>query len=107
MYVIYVGEHQAKPFWEENILIVRIQCTVKSGFVPSERTVYIRRADGALEEVTVSKRSLSAGKLEASEIGRKPDQVLVELPRESASGHWRIWVRKSQVGAVRKSQVGV
>lgn len=79
-------------------MIVKIQCTVKNGFIPSEKTVYIKRADGVVEEVTVSKHNLRSGRLEASEIGRKSKRVLVELPRESASGHWRIWVRQSQVG---------
>lgn len=78
---------------------IRIQCSVKNGFIPSEKTVYIKSADGAVEEVTVSKDSLRAGRLEASEIGRRSNRVLVELPRESASGRWRIWVRQSQVGA--------
>ena len=80
-------------------LIVRIQCKVKEGFIPSEKTVYIKSADGAVEEVTVSKDCLYAGRLEASEIGRKFNKVLVELPLESASGRWRIWVKPSQVGA--------
>lgn len=88
------------------MLIVKIRCTIKNGFIPSEKTVYIKRADGAVEEVTVSKGNLNAGRLEASEIGRTFNKVLVELPRESASGRWRIWVRPSQVGTVRKSQLG-
>lgn len=93
-----VGEEQANVVGGK-MLIVTVRCTVKKGFIPSERTVYIERADGAVEEVTVSNRNLRKGRLEASEIGRKSNRVLVELPRESASGRWRIWVRQAQIGA--------
>lgn len=78
---------------------IRLKCKIEDGFIPAERTVFIKRADGKLEEVTVSSKSLSDGRLEASEIGRIKNKVLVELPRESASGRWRIWVAKSSVGA--------
>ena len=98
LYAIYDKEIRMTCFGE-NTLIVRIQCTVKKGFIPSEKTVYITSADGAVEEVTVSKGSVRAGRLEASEVGRESNRILVELPRESASGRWRIWIRPSQVGA--------
>lgn len=78
---------------------VRIRCRVGGGFIPAERTVFIRRADGAIEEVTVSAKNLYGNRLEASEIGRSGNKVLVELPRESASGRWRLWVKRSSVGA--------
>jgi hypothetical protein len=72
---------------------------VKDGFIPAEKTVYIQGADGSWEEVTVSTKNLSGGRLEASEIGRTENKVLVELPRESASGRWRVWVNSSSIGA--------
>jgi hypothetical protein len=72
---------------------------VEKGLIPDERTVFIQRADGHIEEVTVSLKSLCGQKLEASEVGRKKRQVLVELPRESAAGRWRVWVKASSVGA--------
>lgn len=79
--------------------VLRIQCKVKNGFIPAEKTVYITRADGGQEEVTVATNNLSKGKLEVSEVGRMSNRVLVELPRESASGRWRVWVKQSSVGA--------
>jgi len=78
---------------------VRIKCKVAKGFIPDEKTVYITRADGALEEVMVSANNLSNGRLEVSEIGRESKKVLVELPRETVSGRWRVWVKQSSVGA--------
>jgi hypothetical protein len=78
-------------------MTIKLNCKVAKGLIPAEKTVFIQRVDGNLEEVTVSSKSLSSGKLEASEIGRIKNKVLVELPRESASGRWRIWVSKSSV----------
>ena len=80
-------------------MIIKLNCKVEKGLIPDERTVFIQRADGRIEEVTVSLSSLRGQKLEASEIGRKKKRVLVELPRESASGRWRVWVNASSVGA--------
>jgi hypothetical protein len=80
-------------------MTIKLNCTVAKGLIPAEKTVFIQKADGNLEEVTVSSKSVSGGRLEASEIGRIKNKILVELPRESASGRWRIWVSKSSVGA--------
>jgi hypothetical protein len=80
-------------------MTIKLNCTVAKGLIPSEKTVFIQRADGVSEEVTVSSKSLSGGMLEASEIGRDKNKVLIELPRESASGRWRVWVKDSSIGA--------
>lgn len=71
----------------------------KKGFIPGEKTVYIKRADGVIEEITVSKNSVRNHTLEVGEIGRKAKKILVEFPRESASGRWRVWVNQSSIGA--------
>jgi hypothetical protein len=80
-------------------MTVKLNCTVVKGLIPTEKTVFIQTVGGGQEEVTVSNTSLSGGRLEASEIGRTKHKVLIELPRESASGRWRIWVTRSSVGA--------
>ncbi|WP_262029510.1 hypothetical protein [Microvirga sp. Mcv34] len=63
---------------------------------PSEAVVGIRTIDGQ-EEVILSKRLMHG---EGVEIGtpllHEDDKLLVELPRESAAGRWRIWVPKSE-----------
>ena len=68
------------------------------GLMPAEKIARIESADGKLEEVSVSTQNISGDKLMASEIGRHEGRVLVELPRESASGRWRIWVKESAIG---------
>jgi hypothetical protein len=79
---------------------VRLSGSIEEGLIPTEKIVRVEDADGDFEEIPVSSASISDGKLMASEIGRTKDgRVLVELPRESASGRWRIWVKASAVGA--------
>ena len=64
---------------------------------PSEEIVSVKTADGILEEVVVYTGLVKDGYLQVGpEVGRKEDKVLVELPRETASGRWRIWVRESE-----------
>lgn len=76
--------------------------SVVDGLMPSEKIAYIQVAGGGIEEVSVSAADISEdNKLMASFIGKDKDtdRVLVELPRESASGRWRIWVNAAAVGA--------
>lgn len=76
-----------------------VNCNIVDGLMPSEKIVQLENADGDIEEVSVSARNISDGRLLAFEIGRDNDNVLVELPRESTSGRWRIWVKQAAVGA--------
>lgn len=71
----------------------------KKGLISQERTVYVKRADGGIEEITVSKDSVRNGTIPVGEIERNASRVLVEFPRESASGSWRIWVTRASIGA--------
>jgi hypothetical protein len=62
---------------------------------PSETTVAISTADGS-EEVVVDAALIHDDGLEVSRVLEKTkDRALVELPRESASGRWRVWVLRS------------
>lgn len=79
--------------------IIKLSGTVEEGLIPTEKIVRVENADGDVEEIPVSDQSLEDGKLLTSFIGRHNDRVLVELPRESASGRWRIWVKASAAGA--------
>jgi hypothetical protein len=79
--------------------IIKLSGTVEEGLIPTEKIVRVENADGDFEEVPVSDQSIQDGKLLTSFIGRHDDRVLVELPRESASGRWRIWVKASAVVA--------
>lgn len=63
---------------------------------PSEVLVAVRTADGTLEKVVVDQRSLRDDTLEVGyPVGEKGADFLVELPRESVRGVWRVWVPRN------------
>ncbi len=70
---------------------------VEDGLHPSEVVVTLRTADGTIEEVAVDRQLVDAKRLQAYPIGRDADRVLVELPRETNSGSWRVWMPKDSV----------
>jgi hypothetical protein len=73
--------------------------SVTDGLMPAEKIAIIEVESGEIEEVSVSEGDISPdNKLIASEIGRQGERVLIELPRESASGRWRVWVKSASVG---------
>lgn len=76
----------------------KLNCKVVDGLMPAEKIARIERADGRVEEVAVSVKSLRNNHLIAHEVGRSGGKVLIELPRESDSGHWRIWVKETTIG---------
>ena len=79
-----------------------IQCTVTEGLLPNERVASIKMANGSIEAVEVPDENiLGVDKLVAFEVGRDADgNILIELPRESVSGRWRIWVEKSATSPI-------
>jgi hypothetical protein len=79
-------------------MLIKLICDFVDGLMPAEKIARIERADGTYEEVFVSTSNVSGNKLLASEIGRSEGRVLVELPRESVSGRWRVWVKESAIG---------
>jgi hypothetical protein len=76
----------------------RIRCkTVMVGPGPSEAIVAINRTDGREEELVVPLGMVENGTLAVDRIATENDTVLVELPMESASGNWRVWVNSSSI----------
>ncbi|HUB16051.1 MAG TPA: hypothetical protein VMB34_29160 [Acetobacteraceae bacterium] len=71
--------------------------TVEEGLHPSEVVVTLRTADGKTEEVAVDRLLVEAKQLKAYPVGQERDRVLVELPRETISGAWRVWMPKASV----------
>lgn len=66
---------------------------IGSGFHPNELLVAITAADGTEEKLVVDKRSVMEDSiLVGYPIDRSEGNVLVELPRESIRGIWRVWV---------------
>jgi hypothetical protein len=78
---------------------MKVNCEVVDGLMPTEKVARIENAEGQIEEVAVPEQNIQGGKLLASEIGRSEGKVLVELPRESTAGRWRIWIKESSIGA--------
>jgi hypothetical protein len=77
--------------------MTRVRCLVQEGLVSSERIVRIKTSEGRQEEVAVSASQIRGSALEAPVIGREGGKILIELPRESSSGRWRLWVNKDQL----------
>ena len=76
-----------------------IKCTpVADGPGPSEATVSILTIDGVREEVVLSKRVLHGNAMNVgASLHHEAGRYLIELPRESATGRWRIWIPESEV----------
>jgi len=66
---------------------------------PSEALVSVTTADGKKEELIVDRRSLEGR--DSLRVGyplkQDNDQFLIELPRETMRGSWRIWVKKDDL----------
>jgi hypothetical protein len=77
--------------------VAKIRCEVVEGLMPSEKVAKIHLADGGVEEVSVSIGLIDGDYLRAAELARRAGRVLVELPTESASGNWRVWVPQDAV----------
>lgn len=76
----------------------RVPCqTVLVGPGPDEVVVKIYTADQGWEEVIVSKNSVTDRGLAVAQVGLDQRKALIELPRESVSGKWRLWVEASEV----------
>lgn len=77
--------------------MVRVKISHReNGPIPSETLVVIPTTTGS-EEVIVHNSQASDNSVEAGFIGAKDGRVLVELPRETVSGRWRIWVPKTAI----------
>jgi hypothetical protein len=67
---------------------------VDRGMHPNEVVVSVETAEGQSENLVVHRRSLSEdSSLEIGyPINREGETYLVELPRETMTGAWRVWV---------------
>jgi hypothetical protein len=75
---------------------VRIE-EVGSGQHPSEKIVKVETVEGP-EQLIVDKRSIRDHSLDVGfPVGQQNGHFLVELPRETFRGEWRVWVEKGIV----------
>lgn len=63
------------------------------GMHPSEALVEISTVDGT-EELFVDRSIVSSNSIPAWPLDALGNKVLVELPRETMRGRWRVWVDK-------------
>ena len=70
-----------------------VKCDILgNGPGPSEKVVEIATTEGT-EEVVLHSSSLdNEGRIEVGVFEYQKDRALIELPRESTSGRWRVWV---------------
>lgn len=70
---------------------------ISEGLHPKEVVIAIDTKDG-LEELSVDGTSLIGETLGIGwPVGQEKDFYLVELPRETFRGYWRVWISKDAV----------
>lgn len=77
----------------------RVKAKIQNGAIKSERVAYIKTVSGQNAEVILDVSQANHDSVVAAEIGRRNNNndVLIELPRETSSGYWRVWINKSQL----------
>jgi hypothetical protein len=75
---------------------VKVQ-EVGSAIHPSEVVVAVKTVSGT-ENLVIDRRSLRNGAIAIGfPIRQEEGSFLIELPRESQSGSWRVWVKSDQL----------
>jgi hypothetical protein len=70
---------------------------ISEGLHPSEAIVSVKTSTGS-ERVVVSTRSIVGGSIPVGwPLGKSEQLTLVELPRETEAGAWRIWVPSGEL----------
>ena len=65
---------------------------------PSERMVAVTTASGSRENVMVDRRSIDNDSIEIGyPIASEDGLLLIELPRETTTGQWRVWVKQGDI----------
>jgi hypothetical protein len=91
----YVETHAGHTTGEA-LMRVRVR-EIGKAIHPSEVVVEIQTAHGG-ERLAVDRESIQGNSLSIGwPIAKKKAQYLVELPRETMSGTWRVWVKQTQI----------
>ncbi|WP_041801518.1 hypothetical protein [Rhodopseudomonas palustris] len=70
---------------------------ISEGLHPSETIVSIRTSNGS-ERVVVSTRSIVGNSIPVGwPLGQTDETTLIELPRETETGSWRVWVPSDEL----------
>lgn len=72
---------------------------IRDGLHPNEVVVELDTADGEKQSLVVDQRLLRNDTIRVGyPIGRQaPNWLLIELPRETLQGRWRVWVSGNTV----------
>ncbi|WP_188583405.1 hypothetical protein [Azorhizobium oxalatiphilum] len=70
--------------------------TISDGLHPLEAVVGVNTTEGS-QRLVVSRRAINQNSIEVGLIRKDGDRTLVELPRETQTGEWRVWVNSSQL----------
>jgi len=78
--------------------MMRVKITqIREGLHPSEVVISVNGVEGT-ERLIVSRRSVSDDTIAVGyPIKNDGENYLVELPRETTTGAWRIWVSKDKL----------
>ena len=79
----------------------RVKAKIMKGIVKSERVAYIKTAEGSRAEIVLNSAHTGRNHIFVAEITRDKNDVLIELPQETSSGNWRVWVKENQILKVR------
>jgi hypothetical protein len=70
---------------------------IGKGFHEDEILVVVKTRDGE-EEVMLDRDAVEGDVIEVgSPVGKSNGHLLVELPRETARGSWRVWVAQAEL----------
>jgi cobalamin biosynthesis protein CbiG len=74
-------------------IAIRVE-TLREGQHPSEVVVAVETAGGRREQMIVDRRAISSTNTISVgyALAHASDRLLVELPRETIRGEWRVWV---------------
>lgn len=75
--------------------------SVSDGRIASEKIARVITADGIEEEVFVAPEQIEGSYLYLPEVYSEDDRVLVELPQESSTGLWRLWISRDKIESAR------
>ena len=84
-------------------MVTYISASFEPGLIDSEVLAYFNDVDGNLVEVPVDESLKTHDSFRVFLIRQEGDRVLIELPQESSSGHWRVWAPSSLVNPERAS----
>ena len=92
------GIVRSRPIGRGEHMRLRVE-RIGEGLDPREVVVAVQTRGGR-EELAVDETSLRGTMLNVGwPVGQRDDDFLVELPRETFRGFWRVWVPKSDVSA--------